>query len=61
MKTLLSQVLEELHTDGTSLNLSLARKFLPDPTFAGSRAAAFAGKGERIMKRRKENGDPRDL
>jgi hypothetical protein len=61
MKTLLIQVLEELYTDGGSLDLSLARNFSPDPTFAGSRAAAFAERGEKIMKRRRENEDPRDL
>jgi hypothetical protein len=61
IKTLLSQVLDELFTDGGSLDLSLARKFSPDPTFAGSRAAAFAERAEKIMKRRRANGDPRDL
>jgi hypothetical protein len=61
MKTLLIQVLEELYTDGGSLDLSLARNFSPDPTFAGSRAAAFVERGEKIMKRRRENEDPRDL
>jgi hypothetical protein len=61
IKTLLSEVLEELYANGGSLDLSLTLKFSPDPTFAGSRAAAFAERGEKIMKRRRENGDPRDL
>jgi hypothetical protein len=61
MKYLLSQVLEELYTNGGSLDLSLTQKFSPDPAFVGSRSAAYAERGAKIRKRRREAGDPRDL
>jgi hypothetical protein len=61
MKSLLSQVLEELYTQGGSLDLSLMQKFSPDPAFAGSRSAAYAERGAKLAKRAREAGDPRDI